>query len=190
MLNQNEGPTPGSEVTGSEQQEKYTMSGFVSQNGINDISPSEQFIAALSKVDNESVNKRKRRLLEDIKRTIIEMVYYSEAQLKTKYSSHLSQTLGYNYTYMANIFSEVHGYSIQNFIITTKIERVKELLVHEGMTLTEISFKLNYSSVAHLSNQFKKVTGVSPSEFIASMENSNSLPYRTPVRGSTQTDAS
>jgi AraC-like DNA-binding protein len=186
MFDENEGALQGSDVAGTGQQRKYNVVGFVPQN---ETSASEQFIAELSKVEFESVNKRKKRLLEDIKRTIVEMVYYSESQLKVKYSNHLSQSLGYNYTYMANIFSEVHGYSIQNFIINTKIERVKELLVYEAMTLTEISYKLNYSSVAHLSNQFKKVTGKSPSEFISSIEgDEGKLPNRTPARTQTQTD--
>ncbi len=100
------------------------------------------------------------------------MVYYSEKQIKTNFSDYLSDMLGYHYTYMANLFAKVHGSSIQSFIIATKIERVKELLIYEGMTLTEISFKLHYSSVAHLSNQFKKVTGFTPT-FFKAMKNKN-----------------
>jgi AraC-like DNA-binding protein len=91
------------------------------------------------------------------------MIHYSDELPEMNYSHYISEKLGYDYTYLANIFSEVKGTTIQQFIITNKIERVKELLLYDEMNLTEISYKLNYSSVAHLSNQFKKVTGLSPS---------------------------
>ena len=96
---------------------------------------------------------------------ITEMIHYSDKLAKVNYSEYISEKLGYDYTYLANTFSEVKGITIQQFIINHKIERVKELLLYEELNLTEISYKLHYSSVAHLSNQFKKVTGMNPSRF-------------------------
>lgn len=122
----------------------------------------------ISKVKSELSNRKMNFLIEEIKKIIIDMVYYSEDRIKINFSDYLSEKLGFHYTYMANLFSKIHGNTIQHFIITTKIERVKELLIYEGLTLTEISFMLHYSSVAHLSNQFKKVEGVSPSQFLIS----------------------
>jgi AraC-like DNA-binding protein len=93
------------------------------------------------------------------------MIHYTEEIPKTNYSEYISEKLNYDYTYLSNIFSEVKGITIQQFIIINKIERVKELLLYDELNLTEISYKLHYSSVAHLSNQFKKVTGLSPSYY-------------------------
>ena len=104
-------------------------------------------------------------IIEKIKSIIVEMVHYSDEFPSVNYSDYISEKLGYDYTYLANIFSEVKGMTIKNFIILNKIERVKELLLYDELNLTEISYKLNYSSVAHLSNQFKKVTGLTPSYF-------------------------
>ncbi len=122
----------------------------------------------INKVKSELSNRKMNFLIEEIKKIVIDMVYYSEDQIKVNFSDYLSEKLGFHYTYMANLFSKVHGNTIQHFIITTKIERVKELLIYEGLTLTEISFMLHYSSVAHLSNQFKKIEGISPSQFMIS----------------------
>jgi AraC-like DNA-binding protein len=93
------------------------------------------------------------------------MIHYSEELPKVNYSDHLSSKLNQDYTYLSNTFSEVKGITIQQFIIFHKIERVKELLLYDELTLTEISYRMQYSSVAHLSNQFKKVTGLTPSYF-------------------------
>jgi AraC-like DNA-binding protein len=93
------------------------------------------------------------------------MIHYSDEVPKVNYSEYISEKLNYNYTYLSNLFMEVKGITIQQFIILNKIDRVKELLLYNELSLTEISYKLNYSSVAHLSNQFKKVTGLSPSFF-------------------------
>src|SRR5688572_30272328 len=93
------------------------------------------------------------------------MIHYSDEVPKVNYSDYISETLNYDYTYQANIFSEVKGITIKQFIILHKIERVKELLLYDEMSLKEISFKLGYSSVAHLSNQFKKITGLTPTYF-------------------------
>lgn len=110
----------------------------------------------------EVLDSKKSRMIDKIKHTIVEMIQ-SEYMPVTNYSDFLSKKLKYDYTYMANVFSDVKGITIQQFIIINKIEKVKELLLYNELTLTEISNKMNYSSVAHLSNQFKKVTGLTPS---------------------------
>ncbi len=125
----------------------------------------EQFQNILSEYGLELVEDRKSILIENIKKIIIEMVYHHDEPLKINFSTYLSNKLNHNYTYMANLFSEVTNISIENYIIAHKIERVKELLMYDELTLTEISFKLKYSSVAHLSSQFKKATGLTPSAF-------------------------
>ena len=106
---------------------------------------------------------KKSILIEKIKNTILEMIQYADGCPTMNYSEYISEKLNYDYTYLANIFSEVKGISIQQYIILNKIERVKELLLYDELNLTEISYKLHYCSVAHLSGQFKKVTGLSPS---------------------------
>jgi AraC-like DNA-binding protein len=111
----------------------------------------------------ELLDDKKSILIEKIKNVIIELIHYSEEVPKINFSNYLSEKLKYDYTYLANTFSEVKGITIQQFIIMDKIEKVKELLLYDELNLTEIAFKLNYSSVAHLSTQFKKVTGLSPS---------------------------
>ena len=123
----------------------------------------EQLKDNLLKSGLELMGDEKSILIEKIKNVIIEMIHYNEELPKVNYSDYISEKLGYNYTYLSNIFSEVKGINIQHFIIINKIERVKELLLYDELNLTEISYKLHYSSVAHLSNQFKKVTGLTPS---------------------------
>ncbi len=123
----------------------------------------DQLQINLLKSGLELLDDKKAILIERIKNVITEMIHYSKEVPKTNYSDYISEKLGYDYTYLANIFSEVKGVTIQQFIITHKIERVKELLLYDELTLTEIAYQLHYSSVAHLSNQFKKVTGLSPS---------------------------
>jgi AraC-like DNA-binding protein len=113
----------------------------------------------------ELMDDKRAVLIEKIKNIIVEMVHYSDELPKVNYSDYISEKLQRDYTYLSNIFSEVKGITIQQFIIIHKIERAKELLLYDELNLTEISYKLNYSSVAHLSNQFKKVTGLSPSHF-------------------------
>ena len=113
----------------------------------------------------ELLDDKKSILIERIKNLIVEMVHYSDQLPNLNYSEYISDKLQYDYTYLSNIFSEVKGTTIQQFIIIHKIERVKELLLYDELNLTEIAYKLQYSSVAHLSNQFKKVTGLSPSFF-------------------------
>lgn len=113
----------------------------------------------------ELLDDKKAVLIERIKNVIIEMIHYSEELPKVNYSDYISEKLNYDYTYLSNVFSEVKGITIQQYIIHNKIERVKELLLYNELNLTEISYQLHYSSVAHLSNQFKKVTGLTPSFF-------------------------
>jgi AraC-like DNA-binding protein len=120
---------------------------------------------ALKKSGLELMDDKKAMLIEKIKNVIIEMVHYAEEAPLTKFSTFLSEKLSHDYTYLANLFSEVQGTTIEHFIIMHKIERVKELLVYDEFTLTEIAYKLHYSSVGHLSNQFKKITGLTPSHF-------------------------
>lgn len=111
----------------------------------------------------ELLEDKKAILIEKIKNVITEMIHFSDELPKENYSDYISRKLGYDYTYLANTFSEVKGITIQQYIIIHKIEKVKELLLYDELNLTEISYMLHYSSVAHLSNQFKKITGLSPS---------------------------
>lgn len=125
----------------------------------------EQFKAALLKSGLELMDDRKSVLIQRIKNVIVELVHYSEEPLTVKFSEYLSNKLNYDYTYLANLFSEVQGTTIEKFFIGHKIERVKELLVYNELNLTEIAYQMHYSSVSHLSSQFKKVTGLTPSHF-------------------------
>jgi AraC-like DNA-binding protein len=113
----------------------------------------------------ELMDDKKAVLIEKVKSVIIEMVHYADELPKINYSDYISEKLKYDYTYLSNLFSEVKGITIQQFIIIHKIGRVKELLLYDELNLTEISYRMQYSSVAHLSNQFKKITGLTPSEF-------------------------
>ncbi len=110
----------------------------------------------------ELLDDKRAILIEKIKAVIIELIHYTDEIPDVNYSDYISEKLDYDYTYLANTFSEVKGITIQQFIIHHKIERVKELLLYDELNLTEISYKLHYSSVAHLSNQFKKITGLTP----------------------------
>jgi len=113
----------------------------------------------------ELMDDKKSILVEKIKTSIIELVHYTDEQIKVNLSDYLSKKLDHDYTYLSNLFSEVKGTTIENFYLTHKIEKVKELIVYDELNLTEIALKLHYSSVAHLSNQFKKMTGLTPSHF-------------------------
>lgn len=119
----------------------------------------------LAKSGLELLDDKRAILIERIKNVIVEMVHYTDEIPKVNYSDYISEKLNHDYTYLSNIFSEVKGITIQHYIIMHKIERVKELLLYDELNLTEIAYMLNYSSVAHLSNQFKKITGLSPSFF-------------------------
>lgn len=125
----------------------------------------DQLKAGLLRSGLELMDDKRAMLIEKIINVIVEMVHYSEQMPKVNYSDFISDKLKHDYTYLSNIFSEVKGITIQQFIINHKIERVKELLLYDELNLTEISYRMQYSSVAHLSNQFKKNTGLSPSHF-------------------------
>lgn len=125
----------------------------------------EELNKNLRKSGLELLDNKKSILIEKIKNVITEMIHYSDESPVINYSEHISKKLHYDYTYLSNIFSEVKGTTIQHFIIMHKIERAKELIMYDELNLTEIAFKLHYGSVAHLSNQFKKITGLSPSFF-------------------------
>jgi AraC-like DNA-binding protein len=125
----------------------------------------ELFKIGLIETGLELMDDKKAVLIEKIKNVIIEMVHHSDEVLKVNFSDYLSEKLHHDYTYLANLFSEVQGTTIEQFIISHKIERIKELIIYGELNITEIAWKMNYSSVAHLSNQFKKMTGLSPSHF-------------------------
>jgi AraC-like DNA-binding protein len=125
----------------------------------------KQLGLALKKSGLLLMDDKKSILVEKIKSAIIELVHYTEEQIKVNLSDYLSEKLNYDYTYLANLFSEVKGITIEKFYLTHKIEKVKELIVYDELNLTEIAYKMHYSSVAHLSNQFKKFTGLTPSHF-------------------------
>lgn len=113
----------------------------------------------------ELMDDKRAVLIERVINVITEMVHHSNEIPKVNYSEYISEKLKYDYTYLSNIFSEVRGITIQQFIIIHKIERAKELILYDELNLTEIAYLLHYSSVAHLSNQFKKITGLSPSQY-------------------------
>lgn len=146
---------------------KHTMLGFGEVDLVD--SPSketmEEFAEKLSEYHIEIVQDQKSILVQKIKDTIIDMVFNDDNNLHVKSSVYLSEALDHSYGYLANLFSEVTYTSIENFIILQKIEYTKQLILKENLSLTEIAFKLNYSSVAHLSTQFKKTTGITPSSF-------------------------
>jgi len=125
----------------------------------------EQIKHGLALSDLELMDDKKAMLIEKIKNVIIEMVHYEEELPKVNFSDYLTEKLNYNYTYLANLFSETESTTIEHFIIIHKIEKVKELILYDELNLTQIADKLHYSSVAHLSHQFKKVTGLTPSFF-------------------------
>ena len=136
-------------------------------NIIEDILPEQmdKLDIALKKSGLELMDSRKSVIVEKTKNAIIELVHYTDDQIKVNLSDYLSERLNYDYTYLANLFSEVKGTTIEKFFLAHKIEKVKEMIVYDELTLTEIAYRMHYSSVAHLSNQFKKITGLTPSYF-------------------------
>jgi AraC-like DNA-binding protein len=124
-----------------------------------------ELIVDLKKIGYPLIEDKKTILIEQIKAIIIELVHYRKSQLKTNLSDYLCEKLEYDYTYLANIFSETHGNTIEQFFLIHRIERAKELLGYDELNITEIANKLHFSSVAHLSNQFKKLTGLTPSQY-------------------------
>jgi len=120
---------------------------------------------ALEKSGLQLMDDKKSILVERIKTTIIDLVHFRDDQIRVNLSDYLSEKLNHNYTYLSNLFTEVRGTTIEKFYLSHKIEKAKELLVYDELNLSEIAHKLHYSSVAHLSNQFKKMTGLTPSHF-------------------------
>lgn len=125
----------------------------------------EQLREVLVSLGFELIDDKKSRIIEKIKTVIVELVHHQDNDVKTNLSAVLSAKLHHDYNYLSNLFSEVEGTTIEKYFIAQKIERVKELLVYDELSLSEIALRLNYSSVAYLSNQFKKVTGLTPSHF-------------------------
>lgn len=124
----------------------------------------EELIENLNAIGFEWIDEKKDRLTEQIKVALVKLIY-DQVELKVNLSNYLSSLLKLDYTYISNQFSEAEGTTIEKFFIAQKIERVKELLAYDELTLSEIAFKMNYSSVAHLSGQFKRVTGLTPSQY-------------------------
>lgn len=135
------------------------LSGQISDDKIKSLS------LRLNSIGFELIDNKKSRLIERIKIIVIEFVHYSSDEHKFNLSDHLSGKLNYDYKYISHLFSEIEGTTIEKYFLAQKIEKVKELLVYDELSVSEISNKMGYSSVAYLSNQFKKVTGLSPSHF-------------------------
>lgn len=125
----------------------------------------EKLKLALRESGLELMDGRKAVLVEKIKNVIIEMVHYSDEVIKINFSNYLSEKLQMDYTYLSNLFSEIQGITIEQFLISHKVERIKELIIYGELNITEIAWKMDYSSVSHLSSQFKKVTGLPPTHF-------------------------
>jgi YesN/AraC family two-component response regulator len=121
--------------------------------------------SALLRLGLDLMDDKRTELIEKIKSSVIQMVHYSEETVKVNFSVFLSEKLNFDYTYLSNLFSEVQGTTLEHFIISHKVERIKELIIYDELNITEIARMMNYSSVAYLSNQFKKITGFSPSHF-------------------------
>lgn len=125
----------------------------------------EELLQRLRSLGFDLIDDKKSRIIEKIKNQIIELVYHKNNQLSVNLSDYLSKNLSQDYSSLSNLFSEVESITIEHYFISQKIERVKELLTYDELSLSEIAFQLNYSSIAHLSNQFKKHTGLTPTHF-------------------------
>jgi AraC-like DNA-binding protein len=125
----------------------------------------EQLNIGLHSSGLELMDDKRAILIEKIKNAVVEMVHHTDVMIKVNFSDFLSDKLKHDYKYLASLFSEVQGTTIEHFMIAHKIERIKELIIYDELNITEIAYMMNYSSVAHLSNQFKKVTGLSPSHY-------------------------
>lgn len=125
----------------------------------------DEILQTLQPLGFELIDDKRSQLIEQIKTTIIDLVHNKNNDLRTNLSNYLNNLIHHDYHYLSNLFSEVEGTTIEKYLIAQKIEKVKELLMYDELSLSEIAWKLNYSSVAHLSNQFKKVTGLTPTHF-------------------------
>ena len=130
-----------------------------------DLSTYQQFVDAMQKVGFEVLQCKKKILVERIKNIVVECVHHTEDKLKFRFSDYICSKLNYNYKYLSNLFSEYQGITIEKYMIAQRIERVKELMAYEELNLNEIAFRVHYSSASHLSKQFKKTTGISPSDY-------------------------
>lgn len=132
-----------------------------------ELQPNEKILLekALVSLGFEVIDDKKSRIIEKIKNVIIDLVHHQDNDAKTNLSDILSEKINHDYNYLSNLFSEVEGTTIEKYFIAQKVEKIKELLVYDELSLSEIALRLNYSSVAYLSNQFKKVTGLTPSHF-------------------------
>jgi AraC-like DNA-binding protein len=135
----------------------------------------DQIRIALLKSGLELMDDKKAMLIEKIKNVIIEMIHYKDETPKMNFSDYLSGKLNYDYTYLANLFSDMQGITIEKFIIFHKIERIKELIIYDELSLKEIAWNMHYCSVSHLSNQFKMITGLSPSHY-KNLKNKRRIP--------------
>lgn len=134
-------------------------------------SEKEKLNEELQKIGFEIIDDKKTRLIESIKKAVLEVIQNPEAAPKITFSEYLSEKFHQDYSSLSKIFSEVQGVTIEQYVITQKIEKVKELLVYDELSLSQIALQLNYSSVSHLSKQFKKVTGLTPTHFKLVKEN-------------------
>jgi YesN/AraC family two-component response regulator len=139
--------------------------GEVSITGQIETTQKEELIYRLKDEGFELIDDKKSRVIEQIKKLILELIKNDYPEKKVSLSNYLSENLHHDYTYISSLFSSVEGKTIENYFILQKIEKIKEYLVYDELSISEISYKLGYSSVAHLSNQFKKVTGLTPSHF-------------------------
>jgi AraC-like DNA-binding protein len=131
----------------------------------------ERLNTSLQTLGFEIIDDRRSRLIEQIKHAIVELIHHTDESISINVSNYISQKLNYDYNYLSNIFSEVEGITIEKYLIAQKIEKVKELLMYEELTLSQIADRLGYSSVAYLSNQFKKQTGLTPSFYKSLKQN-------------------
>lgn len=138
-------------------------------------SPTKEQLAELNlmlkSLGFELINNKKRRIIEKIKTEIVNLIHHEDSPPKMNLSEHIQLTLNQDYNYLSNLFSEVEGTTIEKYYISQRIEKVKELIVYDELSLSEIADRLGYSSVAYLSNQFKKVTGFTPSYYKNLKEN-------------------
>jgi YesN/AraC family two-component response regulator len=139
--------------------------GEIRIDGTVDLSSYQQFVEAMQEIGFEVLQCKKKILVERIKNIVVESVHHTEDKLKFRFSDYICSKLNYNYKYLSNLFSEEQGITIEKYMIAQRIERVKELMAYEELNLNEIAFRVHYSSASHLSKQFKKITGISPSDY-------------------------
>lgn len=147
----------------------------------------QQLKTTLLELGLELMEDKRAELVQQVKKLILDMIYQAEEEMKMSFTTYLSEQTGHDYPHLAGLFLESQGMTIQQFMITHKVERVKELIIYGELSISEITWKMNYSSVAHLSNQFKKITGLTPTHFkqlkekrLQTMDEAVSLPVPQP----------